>query len=88
MSRAALALEMFQGSRGEQLSVVLVRLQKQGRDFMPPAQVSVRAGCCFMRFVHVFTGAVCVVCSRTGIISSKMGEELLHSLAQCSFLQQ
>lgn len=25
--------------------------------------------------------AVCVVCSRTGIISSEMGEELLHSLS-------
>lgn len=24
--------------------------------------------------------AVCVVCSRTGIISSEMGQELLHSL--------
>lgn len=25
--------------------------------------------------------AVCVVCSRTGIVSSEMGEELLHSLS-------
>lgn len=39
---------------------VLARLQKQGRDFMSPALVSVPAGRCFTRFVRVFTGTCCV----------------------------